>query len=102
LAKSLREDRLSDSKWYNLTAMVGSVPYIAPEVTLGRPYNKKCDVFSFTILLYEIVSLKQPYNLGTKKDYFRKVVQGEKQPSMQAMVANCDKRCAILLTKVFD
>jgi serine/threonine protein kinase len=65
--------------------MVGSVPYIAPEVTLGRPYNEKCDVFSFAILLYEIVSLKPPYNLATKKDYIRKVVQGEKRPSIKPL-----------------
>ena len=61
LAKSLRDDRLSYCDYYNLTANVGSIPYMAPEVVLGNPYNEKCDVFSFGILLYEIISLKPPF-----------------------------------------
>jgi Protein tyrosine and serine/threonine kinase len=53
---------------------------MAPEVALSKPYNEKCDVFSFGILLYEIISLKPPYVIFDKKDYFRKVIQGGKRP----------------------
>lgn len=28
---------------------------MAPEVTLGNPYDEKCDVFSFAIIVYEVL-----------------------------------------------
>jgi serine/threonine protein kinase len=79
LAKSLREDRLSHGNYYNLTANVGSIPYMAPEVALGKPYNEKCDVFSFGILMYEIMSLRSPFSKAIMKNYIKLVVKEGKR-----------------------
>jgi serine/threonine protein kinase len=75
-------DRLGHGDFYKLTSKVGSIPYMAPEVALSKPYNEKCDVFSFGILFYEIMTLKPPYVIFDKKDYFRKVIQGGKRPQI--------------------
>jgi serine/threonine protein kinase len=83
LAKSLCEDRLSYCKYYNLTANVGSIPYMAPEVALGRPYNEKCDIFSFGILLYEIMSLRPPFSMAIMKNYIKCVAKGGKRPCIK-------------------
>lgn len=29
---------------------------------MGHPYNQKCDVYSFTVLLWEMLALKRPYD----------------------------------------
>src|SRR3569832_993798 len=42
---------------YNLTARTGSIPYMAPEVVECQPYDQKCDVFSFAILLWVFLVL---------------------------------------------
>lgn len=84
LAKSLRDDRLSSCGYYNLTAKAGSVPYMAPEVALARAYSEKCDVFSFGILLYEIVSLKPPFKLAIRKDFTEKVAERGKRPRIKS------------------
>lgn len=34
---------------------------MAPEVALGLPYNELCDVYSFSLLLWELLSLQKPY-----------------------------------------
>uniref|UniRef100_A0A0D9WDY6 Protein kinase domain-containing protein n=1 Tax=Leersia perrieri TaxID=77586 RepID=A0A0D9WDY6_9ORYZ len=40
----------------------GSTPmYMAPEVLKGKPYNHKCDVYSFGICLWEIYCCKTSY-----------------------------------------
>jgi serine/threonine protein kinase len=83
LAKSLRDDRLSYCDYYNLTANVGSIPYMAPEVALGKPYNEKCDVFSFGILLYEIISLKAPFSTAVVKRYRELVTKAGKRPGIK-------------------
>eukprot|EP00775_Hariotina_reticulata_P010792 gene10792-10949_t len=38
-----------------LTARTGSLVYMAPEVFMGKPYDEKADVFSFGIMLYELL-----------------------------------------------
>lgn len=35
--------------------MTGSTPYMAPENLLGKPYGKPADVFSFGVLVWEML-----------------------------------------------
>ncbi|KAL1362821.1 hypothetical protein HN51_011035 [Arachis hypogaea] len=39
----------------------GTPEWMAPEVILGKPSNEKCDVFSFGVILWELVTLEQPW-----------------------------------------
>ena len=47
---------------------------MAPEVAEGRPYNETADVYSFGILLWQIMSLKKPYGDAPGAVVERKVV----------------------------
>eukprot|EP00536_Pseudo-nitzschia_multiseries_P005103 jgi/Psemu1/189809/e_gw1.93.84.1 len=59
LMKSLDEHLKSrDGDGYRLTGFTGSIPYMAPEVGLMKPYDTRADVFSFSILFWEIISLE--------------------------------------------
>ena len=49
------------SPLWNYTAAVGSPRYMAPEVALGQPYNELCDVYSFSLLLWELLALQKPF-----------------------------------------
>jgi serine/threonine protein kinase len=40
-----RDDKGRAIHGYNLTPRTGSLPYMAPEVAVGMPYDTKCDVF---------------------------------------------------------
>lgn len=46
---------------FKLTGKVGSPRYMAPEVSMGEPYNLKADVYSFGLLVYQILTLKTPF-----------------------------------------
>lgn len=46
---------------YAFTAMCGTMRYMAPEVGLGQPYNESCDTYSFSVLLWEIMTLDRPF-----------------------------------------
>ena len=50
------------------------VPYMAPEVVKMETYDTKADVFSFTILLWEILSLRQCCKNYTPTQFVEKVV----------------------------
>jgi len=51
----------SDDERRKLTGLTGSLRYMAPEVALQEPYNHKAEVFSFTSLLYHVLSLEKPF-----------------------------------------
>jgi serine/threonine protein kinase len=61
---------------YLLTPRTGSVPYMAPEVVECKPYDDKCDVFSFSILLWEIMSLKPAFKGYSRREFLERVVRG--------------------------
>ncbi|CAI8592130.1 unnamed protein product [Vicia faba] len=49
----------------DMTAEIGTLRYMAPEVFDGKPYNRTCDVYSFGICLWEIYCCDMPYKLNS-------------------------------------
>jgi serine/threonine protein kinase len=41
--------------------MEGTVEYAAPEVLRGEPFTEKCDVWSFGVVLWELLTRRRPY-----------------------------------------
>ena len=67
---------------YNLTPRTGSVPYMAPEVAECKPYDCKADVFSFAILLWEMLSLRTAYRGYSRREFLERVVRGKERLSV--------------------
>lgn len=40
----------------------GTVEYSAPEVLRGEPYSEKCDVWSYGVVLHELLTRERPYS----------------------------------------
>lgn len=82
---------------YMLTEMTGSPRYMAPEVALGMPYNLTCDVYSFGLLLWQMMTLTTPFELYTTKMMRERVWGGiEKRPflgpgikSLHSLLESC-------------
>lgn len=45
-----------------MTQKVGTIAYMAPEVIKCTTYTNKVDVYSYGILLWELISGKEPFN----------------------------------------
>ncbi|KAF8069472.1 mpv17 [Scenedesmus sp. PABB004] len=50
------DDSTATETVFAMTGRTGSSLYMAPEVFQGQPYNEKADVFSFGVLLYELLA----------------------------------------------
>lgn len=44
-----------------MTNKIGTYQWMAPEVIGNKPYTEKADVFSYSIILWEIASREPPY-----------------------------------------
>jgi serine/threonine protein kinase len=76
LAKELTDELRNEDGTYNLTGMTGSMRYMAPEVANSKPYTDTCDSYSFAILLWQMMSLKIPFELYTPRLLREKVYNG--------------------------
>jgi serine/threonine protein kinase len=59
-----------------MKGMTGSMRYMAPEVANARPYNHTCDVYSFAILLWQLMALKTPFEMYIPKSLRENVYNG--------------------------
>jgi serine/threonine protein kinase len=57
LCKPANYDRLE-----NTNIIYGVLPYIAPEVLRGQNFTKAADIYSFGIIMYEVISGLPPYH----------------------------------------
>jgi serine/threonine protein kinase len=58
----------------------GTPYYVAPEIWKRCPYSKKADMFSLGVLLYELLTLKRPFDGANMNDVMAKTLQGEYEP----------------------
>ena len=55
--------------------IAGTPYFIAPEV-LNGDYSKECDIWSFGVLLYVLLSGKYPFDASNRTDLFEKIRSG--------------------------
>jgi len=67
---------------YKLSGLTGSLRYMAPEVAQHLPYNLKADVFSFGILLWQMVSLEVPFDGYNVALHRKLVIDGNTRPTI--------------------
>jgi serine/threonine protein kinase len=86
LARELPASSDLSNGLFHMTQNTGSPRYMDPAVALGRPYNELVDVYSFSILLWEILALETPFrNYFTIKLFHKNVILGGVRPQ-------CDPR----------
>ncbi|CAJ0848011.1 2730_t:CDS:2 [Entrophospora sp. SA101] len=57
----------------------GVLPYIAPEVLLGRCYTYKSDIYSFGLLMWTLAAGTRPfYNVAHNEVLAQKIIDGER------------------------
>ncbi|KAL5150383.1 Serine/threonine-protein kinase STY13 [Glycine soja] len=89
--------RIEASNPHDMTGETGTLGYMAPEVLNGNPYNRKCDVYSFGICLWEIYCCDMPYPDLSFSEVTSAVVRQNLRPEIPrccpSALANVMKRC---------
>jgi serine/threonine protein kinase len=67
-------------EYYDMSGNCGSLRYMAPEVALSKPYNHKVDVYSFAIILWEMLTFETPFQGMTREEFHQKVVNDRERP----------------------
>ncbi|XP_053692558.1 mitogen-activated protein kinase kinase kinase 7 [Sabethes cyaneus] len=82
-----------------MTNNKGSAAWMAPEVFEGSTYTEKCDVFSWGIILWEVIAREQPFkNIENSYAIMWRVHQG----SRPRVIENCPKPIERLMTNCWN
>eukprot|EP00299_Pterocystis_sp_00344_P010669 c4830_g1_i1.p1 GENE.c4830_g1_i1~~c4830_g1_i1.p1 ORF type:complete len:899 (-),score=231.49 c4830_g1_i1:91-2415(-) len=72
----------TSSSGYTVTHGEGTPPWMAPEIATGRPQriqiNSKVDVYAYGVLLWEIMTCRQPWGDMDKDMIYEQVIQGNR------------------------
>ena len=60
--------------------VMGTAPYMSPEQALGEPIDRRSDLFSLGVVLYEMATGRLPFSGPTVDDTIRKIVDGDPKP----------------------
>ncbi|CAA2993623.1 serine threonine- kinase HT1-like [Olea europaea subsp. europaea] len=83
----------------DMTGETGTLGYMAPEVLDGKPYNRKCDVYSFGICLWEIYCCDLPYPDLSFAEVSSAVVRQNLRPEIPRC---CPSSLAHIMKKCWD
>ena len=74
----------------------GTPYYFSPEVCNHCPYNQKSDIWSLGVLLYELLTLRRPFQAKGLKELMKKIVTGEydavhpgANPNLVSLIHKC-------------
>ena len=79
--------------------VIGTLAYMSPEQVKGQPADARSDVFSFGVLLYEMLSGQRPFTGDSKLDTITKILRdpptplqslrADVPPELHAMLQRC-------------
>ncbi|XP_025730766.1 serine/threonine-protein kinase Nek3 isoform X2 [Callorhinus ursinus] len=72
--------RLLSSPMAFACTYVGTPYYVPPEIWENMPYNNKSDIWSLGCILYELCTLKHPFQANSWKSLILKICQGSLCP----------------------
>src|SRR3984893_18828394 len=76
--------------------MMGTVRYMSPEQILAESIDHRSDLFSFAIILYEMVCGRRPWQGPSAVDILHAIVHEEPQSISQSTVKDCKNLPQIL------
>jgi serine/threonine-protein kinase len=106
LAKAMADDpsSVNDANSPTITAnftrpgvVLGTAAYMSPEQARGKPLDKRTDIWSFGVLLYESLGGRRPFDGETTSDLIARIL--ERQPDWTAIPPQTPPLVQLLLRR---
>jgi len=94
---SRMKDQAPEADWGKMTIAAGTCHWMAPEVFTGQTYDEKVDVYSYAMILFEIICREIPFEEEEPANVGRLTVQGAR-PDMEAVPPDCPAILRDLMT----
>ncbi|KAK8871919.1 hypothetical protein M9Y10_007665 [Tritrichomonas musculus] len=75
-----------------LTGVRGTATHIAPEIWKNQPFSFACDVYSFALVLYSILTDEEPFENYNQYEFFTKVIHNGERPNLDSKIPEAFKQ----------
>ena len=82
LAKELKPIDKEGKDQFHTSGLAGTRRYMAPEVAQVMPYGLSSDVYSYAILLWEMLALKNAFEKYSREKHYKEVIVEGKRPKL--------------------
>ena len=79
--------------------LIGTFAYMSPEQYHGEHADERSDIWSFGVLLYELLSYERPFTGPTPASLMRGICESDPKPLRQC-VAECPAELEIILSRI--
>jgi len=66
-------------------AIIGTIPYMSPEQASGKALDARSDIFSFGVVLYELLAQRRPFRGATDLEVLQTIIHGTPEPLAAAV-----------------
>lgn len=74
--------RNTSTQVYEMSGYTGTPRYMAPEVARNAPYSENADIYSFSIILWQMATDKVPFRKLNRDSFMEEVVENGLRPKM--------------------
>ena len=92
----LNVSKCVDDETGEVQSVMGTLPYMAPEIWEGKPYGFAADLYSLGCTLFELTTLSPPFDGATPLHIRRAVLKRQFQATMDEALYSQDLRDVIL------
>lgn len=98
---SRMKDAGAEADWGKMTIAAGTCHWMAPEVFSGGEYNEKVDIYSYAMILFEIICREIPFEDEEPAAVGRLTMQGQR-PDLEAVPPDCPQGLSELMIHCWD
>ena len=80
LPPSGADERHADGEAHAAGMVVGTIAYMSPEQAAGKTLDARSDIFSFGVVLYEMLAGRRPFEGATDLETLQTIIHGAPQP----------------------
>ena len=91
--------RVLENTFQLCKTQIGTPYYLSPEMCEGKNYNSKTDIWSLGCILYELCTLKHPFNAANVNGLLMVIIRGKYQPISSYYSQNLKSLVQQMLTK---
>eukprot|EP00928_Gymnodinium_smaydae_P052458 TRINITY_DN3635_c0_g1_i1.p1 TRINITY_DN3635_c0_g1~~TRINITY_DN3635_c0_g1_i1.p1 ORF type:complete len:336 (+),score=48.18 TRINITY_DN3635_c0_g1_i1:84-1010(+) len=88
----------ADGEWSEMTQGAGSIHWMAPEVFTGTRYTTKADVFSFGIVIYEVICRHMAFE-DQDADSAGQLLASGQRPTFEHVPESCPRELVDLMVR---
>lgn len=94
----MQETTGDDETWGKMTIAAGTCHWMAPEVFTGGDYDEMVDVYSYSMIMFEIICREIPFEEEEPANVGTLIVKGSR-PDMEAVPPNCPRTLLYLMQR---